>query len=151
MSAKKLIVSRPSTVSDIMTKHVIAVKESETLADVLQLMMEHDFRHVPVVNEEKTIVGIISERDLLRTCVTEDDIEFAGVERAYFLSDHPVTEIMSTHPETLDPDATLSEACQMMLENKFGCVPVCEGPRLVGIVTTTDILKEIIRRDIQGV
>ncbi|MGE0172631.1 MAG: CBS domain-containing protein [Oligoflexales bacterium] len=141
----------PSNVGEIMSKNVIAVKESETLADVLQLMMEHDFRHVPVVNDEKSLVGIISERDLLRTCVTEDDIEIAGAERAYFLSDHPVTEIMSTNPETVEQESTLSDACQVMLENKFGCVPVVDSGRLVGILTTTDILKEIIRRDIQGV
>lgn len=137
------------TVADVMTTNVFAVKRNESLAEVYQLMYEHNFRHVPVVDDDRAIVGIISERDLLRACIIDENMMVANMDKGAYLSDHPVSEIMSTEPETVGAEALLADGCQILLDNKFDCLPVVQGQRLVGIVTTADIIRELISREEQ--
>ena len=138
------------SVGEIMTKAVFAVRENESLAEVADLMVEHNCRHVPVINSDREVVGIVSERDLLRVNTSLDLGKLATMDRAGFLSDHPVLEVMSVDPETVDTEASVSEACRILLEYKFDCVPVIEGSVLAGILTTTDILREAIRIESEG-
>jgi CBS domain-containing membrane protein len=135
------ILMADTIVGDIMEKRVFSVRENESLAEVYALINEHSFRHVPVVNDEHEVVGVISERDLLRTCVEKDLL----LNDRDTLKDHLVTEVMTKDPEIVEIDTPSEEACRLMLENKFDCLPVVDGRRLVGIITTSDIMRDYTR------
>jgi len=106
-------------------------------------------RHMPVVSQGQ-LVGVVSERDLLRASisnveVTEDD------ERRVFLHGIEIEAVMSKPAVVVTPSASLTEAAELMADHKIGCLPVVGAAgELVGIVTETDLLQALValtRRD----
>jgi CBS domain-containing membrane protein len=127
-------------VRDLMTEDVLAVHPTDTLATLRALMAERDVRHMPVVNGDGELVGLVSERDLLRHSLIQqsdvpDFVEDTILERL------KVRELMNTGVESTEADRDIREAAQVMLENKYGCLPVVEGERLVGILTEADFVR----------
>ena len=127
-------------VDDLMTRDVVTVRPDDSLAQLRDLMVEHDIRHMPVIEGDAELVGLVSQRDLLRHQLIEqanvpDFIEDALLERLR------VREVMTTGVITVDPEGDIREAAQTMFENKYGCLPVVEGPRLAGILTESDFVR----------
>jgi len=114
-------------VRDLMTSTVVSVGARESISHVLSMMDERRIRHVPVVDEQRTVVGVVSQRDVLQ--------------RALFQHSGTVNDIMSWHTETVGPDDEISEAAQIMLDHKYGCLPVVEHGRLAGILTEADFVR----------
>lgn len=129
---------RPLRVQDLMTTRVISARPDDTLALVSDLMDEHRVRHVPIVDEEEALVGLVSHRDLLRTMAHADVPSYA--ERTV-LEQRLAKEAMSVSPESVDADTPLADAARIMLENKYGSLPVVSGMRLIGIVTESDFVR----------
>lgn len=127
-------------VSDLMSEDVIAVRPEETLMTVRDLMLEHDIRHMPVVDAEHSLIGLISQRDLLRNSLIEqaDTPDFIADS---VLQNLKAEELMTTGVLNISPGMDLREAAQIMLENKIGCLPVVEGDGLVGILTEADFVR----------
>lgn len=132
----------PKRVADLMTENVLAVRPDDDLAAVSFLMSDHDVRHVPVVDDEKNLVGVVSQRDLLRNTLLEGG-EASRVVRETSLEGLKVRDVMSD-PEYVEEDTLLGDAAQIMLENKFGCLPVVRGDRLVGILTESDFVRAAV-------
>jgi CBS domain-containing protein len=86
------------------------------------------------------LVGVVSERDLLRASLSELS-EHRDAERRMFLHVVEISRVMSSPPVVIGPDATIREAALLMADRKIGCLPVVEGGRLIGIVTETDVLR----------
>ncbi len=129
-------------VRDLMTRDVVAARPEDSLAHMRDLMLERDVRHMPVIEGEKDLVGLVSQRDLLRNHLIEqadvpDFIEDALLERLL------VRELMTTGVVSIEPESDIREAAQIMYENKYGCLPVVEGTRLVGILTESDFVRLI--------
>ena len=130
------------TVREIMVKNPITLGRNETLDLAKDIMSLGRIRHFPVVEENK-VVGVVSQRDLYRA-------SFASVmgygEKAQkaFLKTITVKGVMSHPPETISPEAPISEAARLMIEKKIGCLPVLDAGKLVGLVTETDLLKELV-------
>lgn len=127
-------------VSDLMTQDVVAARPDDTLATLRDLMLERDVRHMPVIEGEGNLVGLVSQRDLLRNSLIEqpdmpDFVEDALLERLR------VRELMTTGVVSIDPERDIREAAQIMFENKYGCLPVTLGTRLVGILTESDFVR----------
>lgn len=127
-------------VRDVMTEDVRAVGPKDDVATLRDLLYEHDIRHMPVVDDEGALVGLVTQRDLLRHALIEQPdvptyIEDAVLERLQ------VSELMNTEIETAEPDADIRDAAQQMFENKYGCLPVVSGGRLVGILTESDFVR----------
>jgi CBS domain-containing protein len=125
-------------VRDVMQKSIVTISASERLSTVEDIMTLGRVRHMPVVHAGK-LVGVVSERDLLRASLSElsghrDD------ERRAFLHVVEIAQVMSTPPIVVAPDQTVGEAALIMAEQKIGCLPVVEGDELVGMITETDIL-----------
>ena len=91
-------------VRDLMTSTVVSVGARESISHVLSMMDERRIRHVPVVDEQRTVVGVVSQRDVLQ--------------RALFQHSGTVNDIMSWHIETIGPDDDISVAARIMLEQK---------------------------------
>lgn len=132
------------TVRDLMTEQLFTVRPDNDLATVRDLMVEHRIRHIPVVDPEENVVGIVTHRDLLRHSLIEQEEVPAYVEEAV-LEQVQVREVMTPNPDTVAADTDIREAAQIMLDNKYGCLPVVEGSRLVGILTESDFVRLMAR------
>ncbi|HEX4953724.1 MAG TPA: CBS domain-containing protein [Thermoanaerobaculia bacterium] len=137
---------RKLCVGDLMVDHVLAVRPGERLSAVRDLMLDHQVRHMPVVEEDGTLMGLISHRDLLRNSLVEQAEVPDYVEKAV-LDRLTAREVMIREVETVTPDTDIREAAQLMFENKYGSLPVVEGERLVGILTEADFVRFLARGD----
>lgn len=134
------------SVRDLMTERVIAVQPDTDLTAVRDLLWEHNIRHLPVVDGDGDLIGLVSQRDLLRHALIDqthlpDYVEEAVLERL------KASDVMTAHVERVSADTDLREAAQVMFENKYGCLPVTEGDRLVGILTEADFVRFLGRGD----
>lgn len=109
-----------------MTRNPAVIKPTDTLADARSAMNKGNFRRLPVV-ERGALVGIISDRDLRQ--------------QAGQLEHTRVDAVMTQSVITATPDMLLDRAAHLLLEHKIGGLPVVEGKKLVGVVTSTDLLR----------
>lgn len=118
--------------STIMTENVITVGPTSTLAEVKDILFERHIHHMPVVTgPEKKLVGIITSYDLMK-----QDCRFADYEKI------EVGNVMTTHVATLGPKDQIGAAATLFLKHLFHGLPIVDDQRrLVGIVTTHDVLK----------
>ncbi len=127
-------------VAQLMSENVITVRMNDDLAVLHDLMEEQNLYHIPVVDDEGELCGIVSHRDLLRRALIEQP-RVPEVLAREELERTPVWEIVVGSVHTVTPDTRLSIAAQMLVENKIGCLPVVEAGRLVGIVSATDFVR----------
>jgi len=130
-------------VKDLMTDSVLSIHAEEDLEKLNALMGEINVRHVPVVDDEGEVIGIVSQRDLLRSALDTIGV-LPQVQQKDLLSSTTVREIMVADPQTVEADENIEEAGQIMLDAKWGCLPVVEGKRLVGILTESDFIKYVV-------
>ena len=135
----------PLRVSDLMTANVVTLRAEDDLAALHDLMTERQIRHVPIVDAEGDLVGLVSHRDLLRYALSRASELPVDAQRA-LLRHLRVEEVMIADPEVTEADADIREAAQIMLDNKYGCLPVVEGARLVGILTEADFVRFVSER-----
>ena len=130
-------------ISTIMTKDVVKLNLSDNLTKAEALFKKHHIRHIPVVNGNK-IIGMLSYTDLLRISFADavDDDEEDVDTTVYNL--FTVEQVMAKNLETISPETTIKEAAEILATREFHALPVCEGNLLVGIVTTTDLIKYLI-------
>jgi CBS domain-containing membrane protein len=127
-------------VRDLMTPKVITVRPGDSIATAHDLMLDHRFRHLVVADDEGDLVGVLTQRDLLRHSLT-DRLEMPlNVQRAVMRRIR-VEDVMTSEVETVGPGERLQQAAEVMFENKYGCLPVMEGPRVVGILTEADFVR----------
>ncbi|MFO1463273.1 MAG: CBS domain-containing protein [bacterium] len=131
-------------VRDLMTEKLFTVRPEHDLAHLNDMMAEMHVRHMPVVDEDGALVGLVSQRDLLRTAMDPAGMLPVSEQRE-LLRNTRVREIMTVEVETATPDTDIAEAGNLMLENKLGCLPVVEGDQLVGILTESDFVKYVVR------
>jgi CBS domain-containing protein len=132
----------PQLVSEVMTKDVVSVSEDQTLADLLASMRGMRFRHTPVADDGR-LVGLLSERDLLRMSSSSLLPHRDGDEILH--RRFHVRDVMTKDVATVSPTTTLMHAGALMLEKRIGCLPVVDEKNvLVGIITTSDFLKVAI-------
>jgi len=127
-------------VRDLMTTNVFSLTPGDDLFAAQNLMDEHNVRHLPVVDDDMDLVGLVTTRDLLRAASPRDD-ELPLEMRAEHLHNETIAEWMTSEVATVEPDDDLTEAAQVLLENKFGCLPVVQGSRLAGILTEADFVR----------
>ncbi|MCK5377497.1 MAG: CBS domain-containing protein [Acidobacteria bacterium] len=131
-------------VRDLMSTDVVTLTEDETLAHAQRCMAQGRIRHLPVVRE-RCLVGLITHRDLLAASFSIFAEVKADEQRRVF-STVPVVEAMHRDVVTVSPDLGVSQAARILLENKYGCLPVVdEAGDLLGIVTEADFLRLTVR------
>lgn len=130
-------------VKDRMTPNPIVVTPDTTHKQAAELMREHKIHHLPVVNKEGKLVGIVVEEDLLAAqpspATTLSIYEIHGL-----LSRLKIKEIMSHPVHSTTPDCPLEEAARLMLENGIGCLPIMENDKVIGIITDADIFQSLV-------
>ena len=122
-------------IEEIMNTHVYTLQPSNTVRDAVRLMREEKIRHVPIVDEKRAVVGIITEHDIknaLPSCLREEPNST--------IYDATIENIMVKNPLIGHPLDFVEEIALTFYEAKISCLPVVSGGELVGIVTTTDLL-----------
>jgi predicted transcriptional regulator len=130
-------------VSSIMTKDVIKLNLSDDLTKAEKLFKKHHIRHIPVVKGNK-IVGMLSYTDLLRIsfadAVDEDEMDIDVTVYNMF----SVEQVMARNLVKVAPETTIRGVAEILSKREFHALPVVEDELLVGIVTTTDLIKYLI-------
>ena len=135
-------------VKDIMTSEVFVLHAAQTLELVRSLMRIKHVRHVPIVEPDNTFVGLMTHRDLLAQTISHlADVD--EEEQEYLDRNIHIMNIMKTDVTTADPEMDICSAITLLLEHKYGCLPILSEGKLVGIVTEADFLKltlELLRQ-----
>ena len=135
-----------TTASDVMTTDLKTVREDTDLSIAWDLMEDGHFRHLPVVDEDDRVVGLLSQRDLAKHALGGLD-DLPVQERHAVLAEQTVGQIMVRSPETGEPSESLVSIGERMLDNKFGCMLIVEGDRLAGLITESDFVRLVVERE----
>jgi len=133
------------TVRDIMTPEVTTLGRNDSLQVIKDIMTLGRVRHFPVIDDGK-LVGVVSQRDLYKASLGSV-MKYGEKAQRLFLEGIAVKEVMCEPVITIAPHASVKDAARLMTDKKIGCLPVLEGPKLVGIVTETDMLKLVVEMD----
>lgn len=126
-------------VKDIMTSDIFTLKQTDNLALARSVMNLARIRHIPIVSDDNHFIGLLTHRDILAATVskladvdsqTQEEIDL-GI---------PVMEIMNLNVKSVSSEDSLRDAASLLLEHKFGCLPVVDNDILVGIITEADFL-----------
>ena len=126
-------------VIDIMTAKPVTIHQNRTLRHALELMEQVACHHLPVLNSDSQLVGILSDRDC-RTALNSPYVLRESWQDEALVTGLPVRAIMTPAPIVIEPDAAADEAARLMLSNQISCLPVVRSETLVGIVTRSDLL-----------
>jgi CBS domain-containing protein len=127
-------------VSEIMTKNVVSISLDEKLDLVDEIMSSGEIRHMPVTQGGR-VIGIVSQRDLLRSKLSTL-IDFPDEDRKSLLESTDVEKVMTSSVKFADPKEPVTHAVSRMLEEKIGCLPVVnQDHELIGLITETDVMR----------
>lgn len=131
-------------------KSPVTIAPEATFFEARNLIHEKGIRHLPVVDKNNALVGIVTDRDI-REAAPSDATLLSVQELNYLLGKLKVSSFMTPKTKliTITPDTLIEEAVQLMHDNKIGCLPVLEGGKLFGIFTETDALDHLV--DIFGI
>ena len=127
---------------EIMSNPAESVKSTDLMDEVLALMIREDYRTIPVVNNENSVVGIVGMREIIDNNWKKDAKTIGDLEKSS-KAQITVESIAKTSVSTIEWDSDLGEVIDLMVENKFSTLPVIEGKSLVGIITEYDVLELI--------
>ncbi|TFJ92572.1 acetoin utilization AcuB family protein [Lentibacillus salicampi] len=127
-------------VEEIMKKEVITLPPTATIADALQLLQENPIRHIPIVDNENQVIGIISDRDVRDATPSIFD---EHTNHQAFRNE--VHSIMSRPVTTVHPLDLVEEIARVFYDEEFACLPVVRTNQLIGIITEKDMLHTLIQ------
>ena len=132
---------RDVKLKELMVSPVVSVQAEEDFKNVEAKFRTRGIRHLPVVDNMNHVVGLITQRDLYRI-ISPRHTEDGYVYDPSMLTDFVLSRQMTASPHTLMADDPVSKALDVMIRNKYGCIPIVNTEnKLVGIVTSRDILK----------
>jgi CBS domain-containing protein len=127
-------------VRDAMSENPKTLGRNDQLSLADDVMRAERIRHLPVLDEDGKLCGIVSQRDMFRGALAQA-LGYGTAAQGKVLAMLRVKEVMTTEVITIPPEAALAEAASTMLERKIGCLPVLDGARrLVGILTESDFV-----------
>ena len=130
-------------VGDVMSQDVITASEDWTMTYCAQIMDEHGFHHLPVVKSER-VVGLVSRKeiDLLKNWSTGIGMKSMEIQSLKLMNSLLASDCMTTNLDTVSPAHTLEECAKLFFSNSYHAIPVIENDKLVGIITTYDLLRK---------
>ena len=125
-------------VSEIMTREPYTLGPDSNLSEARQLMAEHHIRHIPVLSNDGSLVGLVSQRDVLAA----EDSSVVSSQQAIDATDRYValSSVMTSPVQTVDERDSLRGTAMILQKSKVGCLPVLRDGKLVGIITDTDFV-----------
>lgn len=131
-------------VKDYMTRHPLMAAPTMPIVEAQRYMGENNIRHLPVIGDGKRLLGLVTKQSLMVPPGTLGSLNVWEITR--FLSDLTVGDVMVKAQDviTIEQDTTIEEAARVMVENRIGCLPVLEEGIVVGIITETDLLAQLM-------
>jgi CBS domain-containing protein len=133
-------------VSSIMSTQLVILNTTDSLEKAEHLFKKHKIRHIPVIEGQRKIVGMLSLTDLLRISFAdgayEDEEDIESVVYEMFT----LSQVMAKNVKSVAPKTSVKEVAELLAAREFHAVPVVEDGDLVGIVTTTDLIKYLLKQ-----
>ncbi len=130
-------------VKDLMTTDLVTASPDDSVAAVRNLMYRHWVRHIPVVDDDGALAGLVTYRDLLRRSLIERSDRPVWVEQEELESIEADTVTQHIVDE-VSPDTEIKQAGEMLLESRKGCLVVVEDGRLVGMLSEADFVRHVV-------
>ena len=130
------------SVAEIMTREPYTLGAEDSLLDARRLMTEHHIRHVPIVSTTGTLIGVVSQRDVLAAADSNLMRDHVGSNPRELTVALP--SVMTAPVQTVDENASLRGTAMHLQKNKLGCLPVVRDHKLVGIITDSDFVSVAI-------
>ncbi len=135
-------------VKNWMSSPAITITKDKTIPEAVKIMKDNKIRRLPVVDDDKRLIGLLSYVDI-QEYLPSKATTLDAFELSYLLGRIKVEDVMKTIVYTTRPDVSLEEAAMEMYDRSISCLPVIEDERVVGIITEKDVFKGLI--DITGV
>ncbi|WP_038247230.1 CBS domain-containing protein [Ghiorsea bivora] len=127
--------------SQVMTTPVVTLFVQETASKALDILGKGDFRHIPVLSEQQSLIGMVSDRDIYRCmCGTSMGCMHCAEDKQSVL----IEQVMKDEVLTASVDTDARYIARLFVEQRVGAMPIVEEDKLVGIVTRSDILKAVM-------
>jgi CBS domain-containing membrane protein len=133
-------------VEDVMSTKLVTLRRNDKLSVADELMKQERIRHIPVLDGEDALCGIVTQRDLFRGIILRS-LGYGSRAEQKMLDMLSIKDAMHEDVITTTPDTPLAEAAGIMLANKIGCLPVIDGERLSGLLSEADFVKQFAARD----
>ncbi|WP_157208775.1 CBS domain-containing protein [Mariniflexile maritimum] len=136
---------RKAPISMIMTAPVITLKKHDSLEKAERLFKKHHIRHIPVVSDD-VVVGMLSYTDLLRLSFADitDSVDTDADAMVYNM--FSIKQVMKRNIITVSSSNSIKEVAEILASKEFHALPVVDNNKLVGIVTTTDLIKYLLKQ-----
>jgi CBS domain-containing protein len=132
-------------VTALMTQNVVTIELHERLEKAQTLMQQHHIRHLPVLKKGK-FVGILSLTDLMRLSFSDNFGESEAEADAAIFKMLGIRHVMKSNPETITTSHTVRDAAEILANREFHALPVMDGDTVVGMVTTTDLIRYFLEK-----
>ncbi|WP_174729432.1 acetoin utilization AcuB family protein [Mesobacillus harenae] len=127
-------------VEEIMNKEVITLKETNTIAEAIRLMEEQKIRHIPIIDADHLLIGLITDRD-----VRDATPSIFHIGEHLDVLEKPLSQFMVRDIVTGHPLDFVEEVSAVFYEHHIGCLPIVNENKLVGIITETDLLHTLVK------
>jgi acetoin utilization protein AcuB len=129
-------------ISKVMTRNVVTIDKNADISAAQEKMAEHRIRHLPVVEENNLLIGIVTDRDIRSALPSSQSVEKDDMKK---IISSKIDEIMTKNPVSISPFDTIQDALLLLQKKRFGSLPVVDRQeKLIGIITTRDLLREFI-------
>jgi len=136
-----------SPVKDYMTsRNVVVAKTDHKFSQVLQFFAQFPVHHIPVVEDDGTVLGMISAKDVIKRIYNHYRKHGFDAKLDELDAEHPLNTVMTANPVTIGPEQPLEEAAKIFENNRFHSIPVVEAGGVCGIITTKDIAKQVLMK-----
>lgn len=133
-------------VEDLMATDLLTLRRNDKLSVADDIMKQKRIRHIPILDDDGLLCGIVTQRDLFRGIILRS-LGFGSRAEQKLLDMLFIKDAMRDDVVTTTPDTPLSEAARLMLTNKIGCLPVVDGERLVGLLSEADFVEQFAAGD----
>jgi acetoin utilization protein AcuB len=135
-------------VRELMTPNVVTIGPGASGHEAVEVMAKNTKRHLPVVTTDGSVAGMLTDRDIRHHMFRPEVFTQVGAGNVRSLLEKvTVSEMMSWPPVTTTPDTSITDAAAQLRRARVGSLLVVEGERVVGILTETDLLRELVRAD----
>lgn len=146
------------TLKELMTKDVVTALPSTPVQEIIGLLCKRHISGIPVVNEKKDVLGMITESDLLYRVKLPGMKILLDQEALYCdpkpiihkyrkIGGHTAGQIMTSNPVTAPEDGTVESVVDVMIEKKVSPIPVVRGKKLVGIISRSDVMRHLMEEE----
>ncbi len=127
------------TIDEFMTSEPYTLRETDSINYACEVMIAKNIRHIPIVDDDKHVVGLVTQRDVL-AAIEPEAVREAESASHEIRSNINLSEIMNRDVSVIHKSDSLRQAALYLQAHKYGCLPVVHDDRLVGIITDSDFI-----------